>query len=76
MVIATLGMYAGLYVVYKAFRLVSPAAAPAKPVAAPASSSADQTIPSVTDDKFQAWAQIPGNTQKWEASLDAWAKGQ
>ena len=73
MVMATLGMYAGLYVTYKFFSFLKPS----KPAAAPAiTSSAEtgkQTIPSMADDSFDAFSAVPGNMEKWEKSLDAWA---
>lgn len=74
MVLATLGMYAGLYVTYKLYNIAFPAPPAKKQIAAAAAETGDKSIPSVIDEKFQQWAQVPGNVQKWEASLDSWAK--
>mmetsp|Transcript_11368 Transcript_11368/g.12897 ORF Transcript_11368/g.12897 Transcript_11368/m.12897 type:complete len:92 (+) Transcript_11368:391-666(+) len=41
-------------------------AAPA--VSSDAAASAD--IPSIVSDEFEEWSKIPGNLEKWEASLE------
>ena len=44
-------------------------AEPAAPVAtSDASASAD--IPSILSDEFEEWSKVPGNLEKWEASLE------
>ena len=42
-----------------------------EPVAA-ATGAADSNIPSMFDDAFEEFSKVPGNLEKWEASIDDW----
>ncbi|DAZ92576.1 TPA: hypothetical protein N0F65_012806 [Lagenidium giganteum] len=64
-VLATLGFYSTIILLFKL--KPSKKQVEAAPAAASSSSSA---IPSILDDEFDAWSQIPGNLERWEKSLD------
>mmetsp|Transcript_17056 Transcript_17056/g.24928 ORF Transcript_17056/g.24928 Transcript_17056/m.24928 type:complete len:134 (-) Transcript_17056:138-539(-) len=38
--------------------------------AAPSTAAAGDEIPSMADEKFDSWSEIPGNMEKWVASLE------
>ncbi|CAM9482139.1 unnamed protein product [Heterosigma akashiwo] len=40
------------------------------PAAAPVSIGTSTNIPSIADEKFSEWAEIPGNMEKWVDSLE------
>ncbi|TYZ64152.1 hypothetical protein PybrP1_004446 [[Pythium] brassicae (nom. inval.)] len=67
-VLATLGIYTTIGLLFKLKPSKKAVEAPAP--AASASSSASSSIPSLFDDEFDAWSQLPGNLERWEKSLD------
>ena len=64
---ATLGFYTSIYMTFKLFKS-SPAAETEASTSSGSSSSS--TIPSITEEGFDAWSQVPGNMDKWAQSLE------
>ena len=73
MVLGVIGMYVGLYAVFKMTRSAPKSK---KADAASADHNADSSdMPSILSEGFDKWSAQPGNMAKWEASLPLWEKG-
>uniref|UniRef100_K3WMV8 Uncharacterized protein n=1 Tax=Globisporangium ultimum (strain ATCC 200006 / CBS 805.95 / DAOM BR144) TaxID=431595 RepID=K3WMV8_GLOUD len=66
-VLATLGIYSSIILLFK---LKPSKKAPEAIAAAPAAASTSDAIPSLFDDEFDEWSKLPGNVERWEKSLD------
>ncbi|KAJ0399224.1 hypothetical protein P43SY_001890 [Pythium insidiosum] len=65
-VLATLGFYSTIILLFK---LKPSKKAVEAPAAAP-SAAASSSIPSLFDDEFAEWSKLPGNMDRWEKSLE------
>lgn len=64
--LATLGFYSTIILLFK----LKPSSKAVEAPAAASTSSVTSAIPSLFDDEFDAWSQLPGNLERWEKSLD------
>jgi hypothetical protein len=72
-VLGTLGVYAGLLLLFRLTR------SKAKPAVQDdghhvVAKESKEDIPSMLSEKFDKWSKQPGNMAKWEKSLDKWEK--
>lgn len=67
-VMGVMGFYFSLYLISKIF---TGGSKKEEKVSTPGGeSSSDDSIVSMADDKFSEWMTVPGNAEKWEASLN------
>lgn len=69
-VTAILGVYAGLFLLYKATSSSDEAEEIPVAVAVSASGGADDMVPSIFSDKFDDFIAVPGNVERFEKSIE------
>jgi len=67
-VMGVMGFYFSLYLISKLF--TGGKKKEEEKVATTGGSTSDDSIVSMADDKFSEWMTVPGNAEKWEASLN------
>mmetsp|Transcript_14881 Transcript_14881/g.28866 ORF Transcript_14881/g.28866 Transcript_14881/m.28866 type:complete len:132 (+) Transcript_14881:119-514(+) len=71
-VLANMASWVVLYGLYK---LVAGGSKEEAKVEAPAAVGGSETeVPSLLDESFEEWSKVPGNLEKWEKSVEDWAK--
>ncbi|GBG34393.1 Hypothetical Protein FCC1311_106172 [Hondaea fermentalgiana] len=71
-VLANMASWVVLYGLYKL--VAGGSKEEAKAEAPAAASGSDTEVPSIMDDSFEEWSKVPGNLEKWEKSMEEWAK--
>jgi len=70
-----LANFASWIVIYGLYKVTRPSKSAEEPEPVVASTTTSDTeVPSIADEGFEEWAKIPGNLEKWEKSLEDWAK--
>jgi hypothetical protein len=71
-VLATIGMWFSFYLVVKLTGSSAEAVEEAPAAAPVADKSGEEVVPALFSDEFEAFSKIPGNMEKWEASVAEW----